>query len=542
MHSLVGESGSGKTLTATCVHGAAARARPPASRRAASASRAGSCSASPEAERRRIRGRRIGMVFQEPSKYLNPSMRVGEQIVEALILHLGMGRRDALVRAAELLELVGLPGRPQGAAPLPARAVRRHEAAGDDRHGHLAANPALLIADEPTTALDVTLQRQILRLLLELRERLGMAVLFVSHDLARRARHLRARLGDLRGKDRRERQPGRGLRSAAAPLHPALLASIPEASKRGSRLRAIPGTVPDARPRARRAAPSTPAARWPWRSAGRRSLPCWTTRAASRSDGRAKRRWRAAAAGGGPANPHAAACRLDRANHERAHPRSPPAGQALQRLRHPEARRRGADGGGRGELRGGAGLHLRAGGRIRLRQDHPGPALLYLDPPTTAGRCCSRARRWAASPARELRAFRRRMQIVFQDPNGALDPKMSIRASMERGPGQPAASPAAERGAADGRGPGAGRHPARPRRALPARVFRGPEAAHHHRPRPVHGPAPSGAGRAGLQPGRLHPGADHQPAARPEGAARPDLPVHLPRPEPGGLPGRPHRA
>jgi len=244
VHALVGESGSGKTLTATCVLGLLPV--PPARIEAGSIRFQGQeLVGLPEVEHRRIRGRRIGMVFQEPSKYLNPSMRVGEQIVEALILHLGLSRPGAQARAAELLELVGLPGG--------RRILRRypHELSGGMRQRVMIAmavscEPALLIADEPTTALDVTLQRQILRLLLELRDRLGMAVLFVSHDLAV-VHGISERVsviycGKIVESGSRERVFSR-------PLHPytqALLASVPEASRRGTRLAAIPGTVPDA--------------------------------------------------------------------------------------------------------------------------------------------------------------------------------------------------------------------------------------------------------------------------------------------------------
>jgi oligopeptide/dipeptide ABC transporter ATP-binding protein len=244
VHSLVGESGSGKTLTATCVLGLLAV--PPARIEGGSILFQGQeLLGLPEAERRRLRGRRIGMVFQEPSKYLNPSMRIGEQIVEALVLHLGLGRRQARERTGELLELVGLTGG--------RRTLRRypHELSGGMRQRVMIAmavscEPALLIADEPTTALDVTLQRQILRLLLELRERLGMAVLFISHDLAV-VSGISERIsviycGKIVESGTRERVFSR-------PLHPytqALMASIPEASRRGTRLRAIPGTVPDA--------------------------------------------------------------------------------------------------------------------------------------------------------------------------------------------------------------------------------------------------------------------------------------------------------
>jgi oligopeptide transport system ATP-binding protein len=244
VHSLVGESGSGKTLTATCVMGLLPV--PPARIEAGSIRYDGKeLLGLPEHERRLVRGRQIGMVFQEPSKYLNPSMRIGEQIVEALVLHLGLSRAEAQTRAGELLELVGLKGG--------AKALRKypHELSGGMKQRVMIAmaiscEPGLLIADEPTTALDVTLQLQILRLLLSLRQRLSMAVLFVSHDLAV-VRGISERVSVIYA----GRIVETGDRQAifARPLHPytqLLLLSIPDASRRGIPLRAIPGTVPDA--------------------------------------------------------------------------------------------------------------------------------------------------------------------------------------------------------------------------------------------------------------------------------------------------------
>jgi oligopeptide transport system ATP-binding protein len=244
MHALVGESGSGKTLTATCVMGLLPT--PPARIDGGSIRFQGrELLGLPEAERRRLRGRSMGMIFQEPSKYLNPSLRVSEQIVEALVLHLGMSRPAALARAGELLEMVGLAGAGGVLRKYP------HELSGGMRQRVMIAmaiscNPSLVIADEPTTALDVTLQRQILRLLLELQERLSVAVLFVSHDLAV-VHDICERVSVIYA----GRIVESGSRDAVfdRPLHPytrALLASIPEASKRGTRLQAIPGTVPDA--------------------------------------------------------------------------------------------------------------------------------------------------------------------------------------------------------------------------------------------------------------------------------------------------------
>jgi oligopeptide/dipeptide ABC transporter ATP-binding protein len=185
------------------------------------------------------------MVFQEPAKYLNPALRVGEQITEMLCLHLGMDRDQARQRAQELLELVGLPNTRRILSGYP------HELSGGMKQRMMIAmavscDPSILIADEPTTALDVTLQLQILKLILQLRDRFAMGVLFISHDLAV-VHEITDRVSVI--------YAGKIVESADRerlfnePLHPytqLLLLSIPDAAKRGQRLKAIPGRVPDA--------------------------------------------------------------------------------------------------------------------------------------------------------------------------------------------------------------------------------------------------------------------------------------------------------
>ena len=177
---LVGESGCGKSVTALSVMGLL---RPPG-RIAAGAIRfrGRDLAALPEAELRRLRGDRLGMIFQEPMTALNPVLTTGDQVGEPLRIHRRLSRREARARAVELFRKVGIadPERRVGEYP--------HQMSGGMRQRvmiamALACGPDLLIADEPTTALDVTIQAQILDLLRRLQEQDGMAVLLITHDL-----------------------------------------------------------------------------------------------------------------------------------------------------------------------------------------------------------------------------------------------------------------------------------------------------------------------------------------------------------------------
>ncbi|MBL8352164.1 MAG: ABC transporter ATP-binding protein [Burkholderiaceae bacterium] len=176
---LVGESGSGKSVTAMSI----LDLLPDNAQRSGRILWQGrDLGAAPRAELLALRGREIACVFQDPMSSLNPVLTVGMQLCEPLIRHLGLGRRAALARAGELLAEVGMPEPKRRLAAYP------HELSGGQQQRvmiamALACEPRLLIADEPTTALDVTIQRQILELIGALKQRLRMSVLFISHDL-----------------------------------------------------------------------------------------------------------------------------------------------------------------------------------------------------------------------------------------------------------------------------------------------------------------------------------------------------------------------
>jgi oligopeptide/dipeptide ABC transporter ATP-binding protein len=193
---------------------------------------------------RAIRGNDISMIFQEPMTSLNPVFTVGNQIAEAVELHQGLGTRDATARAVEMMRLVGIPSAERRVDDYP------HQMSGGMRQRvmiamALACNPKLLIADEPTTALDVTVQAQILELMKDLRERLGMAILLITHDLGVVAEMVDEVAVMYAGRIV-ERGPVADV--FAEPQHPyteALLRSIPRVGMRYTQpLEAIRGMVP----------------------------------------------------------------------------------------------------------------------------------------------------------------------------------------------------------------------------------------------------------------------------------------------------------
>ena len=237
---LVGESGSGKSMTLLAATGLAPRAATVTGRVRLLDTE---LTALPDERRRKVRGRHVGFVFQDPMTSLNPVLPVGRQVTEAAEEHLGLTRRAARDRAVELLELVGIPSAAQRVDAYP------HQFSGGMRQRvaiamALACEPDLLIADEPTTALDVTTQAQIIELVADLQARLGTAVVWVTHDLG-----VVAGIADTVAVMYGGRIVEQGPVDAVfdTPTHPytrALLAARPDPSRRGEDLVAIPGSPP----------------------------------------------------------------------------------------------------------------------------------------------------------------------------------------------------------------------------------------------------------------------------------------------------------
>ena len=239
---LVGESGSGKSLTALAVMGLLPE--PPVSVGGGRIEFAGSdLIAMSGPARRRVTGCDVAMIFQEPMNSLNPVMRIGAQIVEMIRAHETVSRRAALARAVELLAAVRMP------EPEARLRAYPHQLSGGQRQRvmiaiALACHPRLLIADEPTTALDVTVQAHILSLLRERQTELNMAMLFITHDLGVVA-NVADRVAVIYSGQIVESGPVHDL--FRAPTHPytqALLRCIPNVGHHGKALVTIPGQLP----------------------------------------------------------------------------------------------------------------------------------------------------------------------------------------------------------------------------------------------------------------------------------------------------------
>jgi len=245
---IVGESGSGKSVTALSIM----RLIPEPPGRIQEGSRilfrgdrgVEDLAQASEERMRKIRGNEIAMIFQEPMTSLNPVLRIGDQIMESLRLHQGLSKRDARSRAIDMLKLVGIPIPHQRIDEYP------HQLSGGMRQRvmiaiALACDPKVLIADEPTTALDVTIQAQILELLNSLQEELGMAIVLITHDLGVVAETCDRVIVMYGGQVFEEGPVEEVFRDPQNPYTEGLLRSIPRLGSSTRRLAVIPGVVPN---------------------------------------------------------------------------------------------------------------------------------------------------------------------------------------------------------------------------------------------------------------------------------------------------------
>jgi dipeptide transport system ATP-binding protein len=240
---VVGESGSGKSVTMLALMGLVAYPGRVVAERLAFAGR--DLLALSDRERRQLTGKEVAMIFQEPTTSLNPCFTIGFQLMETLRIHERLDRAGRRRRAIELLEQVGIPAAESRLKSFP------HQLSGGMNQRvmiamAIACNPRLLIADEPTTALDVTIQAQILDLLLALQKERQMALILITHNMGVVAETAHRVMVMYAGQIMEEQQTDALF---AAPQHPytaALLAALPERSLGGHRLATIPGVVPGA--------------------------------------------------------------------------------------------------------------------------------------------------------------------------------------------------------------------------------------------------------------------------------------------------------
>ncbi len=549
---LVGESGCGKSMTALSI----LRLLPENGRVAAGRIDLAGVDVAqlPEARMRDVRGRRIGIIFQEPATSLNPVVPVGAQIAEVIERHTPLRGAEARARTLDWLRRVGLPE--------PERRIDNYpfQLSGGQKQRvmiaiALAAEPDVVIADEPTTALDVTVQKQILDLLLELQREQGMAMLLITHDLGivSRVAHRIALM-----------YAGQVVEVAetaeffARPLHPyaqMLLDALPDTTKRGRPLAAITGTVPRldepfARCRFSDRCPAVHGACVAGPPPLYAPVPAHSVRCVLYKDGPVRVTLDLSAADA-PA-PASRSCAP-----------APDASESLLEvrdfrvyfpIRHGLLKRTI----GHVKAVDGVSFSLRPGRTLALVGESgcgkttTGKALLQLlrEVAVVSGEAWLEGRAMAELHGDALHAARRTMQIIFQDPFASLDPRMRVSEILAEG----LLSLRPEVSARRTSGPhsdaaGQGRAPGGLDRPLSPRVLRGAAPAARHRPRARGRATPDRLRRADVGAGRFGPGPDPQPAQAAAGRTRRGVPVHYAQFRSGrvhgarhrGHEGRPHR-
>ncbi len=404
---IVGESGSGKSVTALTIMGLLPQ--PPARIAGGTIRFAGEeLTTKSETQMERIRGSGISMVFQEPMTSLNPVFTIGEQMMETMRAHERLSPREQQARAISMLDRVGIPSAAQRMQDYP------HQLSGGQRQRvmiaiALACNPKLLIADEPTTALDVTIQAQMLDLLMDLRDEFGMAIIIITHNMGVIAETADRVLVMYAGRVVEQAPGGRAVRRAARhPYTRGLLACVPTLEQDHDRLVAIPGIAARA---------DAPAAGLPLRTA--LPLPIDACRAAipplvEYDTGHARRlhpRARTLAGAGEPRMSNL----IEISGLSKHFPVR--TGGVLRRVTTPL---RAVDdvslsiaAGETLGLVGESGCGKSTLGRLLIRLIEPTGGTIRFDGTEITG-----------LTAKAMRTHRRAMQIVFQDPYGALNPRM----------------------------------------------------------------------------------------------------------------------